>query len=105
MALCNRITSDKPNNKRTTTYIKFNSGDHVIYLGFYFWCGTFVKSEHDNCILPAAYVLSQKRWRCGEHITKLSRTQSQQGVRKDPQFYKDQVQRILSINAKKEKKM
>ncbi|CAB4415536.1 unnamed protein product [Rhizophagus irregularis] len=104
MALRNRLTSELLNNKRTTTYIRFSSGDHVIYLGFFFSCGTYVKSEKNHCVLPAAYVLSKKRWRCGEHIAKLPSTQSRSGIRRDPRFYKDQIHRILTLNAKKEKK-
>ncbi|PKY50561.1 hypothetical protein RhiirA4_423837 [Rhizophagus irregularis] len=65
LALRNRVESDKMNNKRTKTYIRFSSGDHMIYLGFFFSCGGFKDNNH--CILPAAYVLSRNCWRCNEH--------------------------------------
>ncbi|GES79256.1 hypothetical protein GLOIN_2v1779171 [Rhizophagus clarus] len=58
-------TSDNSNNRRTKTYIRFVYRVHVIYLGFYLSC-------NENCNLPAASVMSNKRWRCGEHYNEIN---------------------------------
>ncbi|CAB4435017.1 unnamed protein product [Rhizophagus irregularis] len=60
VAIKNRI-SQPSKNRTTKTFIRFSSGAHVIYLGFYFRCDL-------NCTQPAAVVLSQNRWKCHKHL-------------------------------------
>ncbi|CAB4439910.1 unnamed protein product [Rhizophagus irregularis] len=60
LAIKNRI-SQPSKNRTTKTFIRFSSGAHVIYLGFYFRCDL-------NCTQPAAVVLSQNRWKCHKHL-------------------------------------
>ncbi|PKB94997.1 hypothetical protein RhiirA5_386310, partial [Rhizophagus irregularis] len=55
--------------KQTTkTFIRFSSGPHVIYLGYYFACG-FIENNI-CCQQPAAVVLSHNRHQCNKHLPK-----------------------------------
>lgn len=64
----NRLLSDSSKNRQTKTYIRFSAGSHMIYLGFYLPCGTNYQNDHEYCDQPAAFVLSQNRWKCHEHL-------------------------------------
>ncbi|GBB86121.1 hypothetical protein RclHR1_12590002 [Rhizophagus clarus] len=87
------MDSDSSNNRRTKTYIRFANRDHVIYLGFYLR----YKLE---CNLPAASVMSNKRWRCGEHYNEINVChQSGRHVPRDAKYYADELKR----RAKKKK--
>jgi hypothetical protein len=63
-SIYNRYSSTKNSNKRTKTFIKFSWKKRITYLGFYLACDS-------NCNLPAAYVMSRDRWRCGAHEASL----------------------------------
>ncbi|GET02734.1 hypothetical protein GLOIN_2v1779171 [Rhizophagus clarus] len=90
----NRMDSDRSNNRYTKTYIRFANRDHVIYLGFYLRC----KPE---CNLPAATVMSNKRWRCGEHYNKINACHnSALHIPRDAKYYADELER----RAKKKKR-
>lgn len=69
LAIKNRLSSDSIKNRQTNTFIRFSSGSHVIYLGFYLPCGMnnlFGLGKH--CDQPAAFVLSRNRWKCHTHL-------------------------------------
>ncbi|GBC21974.2 hypothetical protein GLOIN_2v1788982 [Rhizophagus irregularis DAOM 181602=DAOM 197198] len=69
LAIKNRLSSDNIKNRQTNTFIRFSSGSHVIYLGFYLPCGmnnSFGFGKH--CDQPAAFVLSRNRWKCQTHL-------------------------------------
>ncbi|GBC03008.1 hypothetical protein RclHR1_04930005 [Rhizophagus clarus] len=88
-----RMDSDSSNNRSTKTYIRFANRDHVIYLEFYLPC----KLE---CNLPAASVMSNKRWRCGEHYNEINAChKSGRHVPRDAKYYADELKR----RAKKKK--
>ncbi|GBC02619.1 hypothetical protein RclHR1_04710007 [Rhizophagus clarus] len=88
-----RMDSDSSNNRHTKTYIRFANRDHVIYLGFYLRC----KLE---CNLPATSVMSNKRWRCGEHYNEINVCHpSGHHVPRDAKYYADE----LKHRAKKKK--
>ncbi|PKY62806.1 hypothetical protein RhiirA4_489967, partial [Rhizophagus irregularis] len=74
VAIKNRI-SDSAKNRQTKTYIRFSSGTHVIYLGFYLRCS-------NSCNQPAAFVLPHKRWNCNQHFNPISGSNYQQPQRK-----------------------
>ncbi|CAB4441047.1 unnamed protein product [Rhizophagus irregularis] len=76
VAIKNRL-SHSAKNRQTKTYIRFSSGSHVIYLGFYFRCSR-------TCTQPAAFVLPHNQWKCNEHFSPLpgSRLRTQRS-RKD----------------------
>ncbi|EXX57437.1 hypothetical protein GLOIN_2v1788972 [Rhizophagus irregularis DAOM 181602=DAOM 197198] len=61
VAIKNRL-SYLAKNRQTKTYIRFSSGTHVIYLGFYFRCS-------HTCTQPAAFVLPNNQWQCNKHFT------------------------------------
>ncbi|GES84942.1 hypothetical protein GLOIN_2v1772827 [Rhizophagus clarus] len=87
------MDSDSSNNRSTKTYIRFANRDHVIYLEFYLPC----KLE---CNLPAASVMSNKRWRCGEHYNEINAChKSGRHVPRDAKYYADELKR----RAKKKK--
>ncbi|PKY57456.1 hypothetical protein RhiirA4_510000 [Rhizophagus irregularis] len=97
MAIRNRLTLTKVSNRRTKTYIRFSSGEHVIYLGFYIHCGC------GPCYLPSAVILSNNRWGCNEHIIhKLTKSRSIDPIRRDARFYKDQFLRSLKKQGRNE---
>ncbi|GES91103.1 hypothetical protein GLOIN_2v1779171 [Rhizophagus clarus] len=90
----NRIDSDSSNNRHIKTYILFANRDHVIYLGFYLRC----KPE---CNLSAASVISNKRWRCGEHYNEINTCHnSALHIPRDAKYYADELER----RAKKKKR-
>jgi hypothetical protein len=61
LAIRNRTNGTNDKDRKNKTWIRFSSGEHVIFLGFYIGCGT-------SCNQPTAFVMSQSRWRCGAHI-------------------------------------
>ncbi|PKY17673.1 hypothetical protein RhiirB3_488289 [Rhizophagus irregularis] len=95
LALRNRLESTDNNERKTKTFIRFSCGHHVIYLGFYFPCGTlhFEPGEYTGslCFHPPAFVQSNNRWRCGthlKHIRQVSHTTTRHPV--EPRFYAEQ---------------
>ncbi|PKC59183.1 hypothetical protein RhiirA1_400140 [Rhizophagus irregularis] len=48
LALRNRLESTDNNDRKTKTFIRFSCGHHVIYLGFYFPCGTLHFEPDEN---------------------------------------------------------
>ncbi|GBC19449.2 hypothetical protein GLOIN_2v1769145 [Rhizophagus irregularis DAOM 181602=DAOM 197198] len=68
LAVKNRTSSISNKNRQTKTFIRFSSGPHVIYLGYYFACGF---TENNKCCQqPAAVVLSHNRLNCNKHLPK-----------------------------------
>ncbi|PKB94795.1 hypothetical protein RhiirA5_438024 [Rhizophagus irregularis] len=67
LAVKNRISSVSDKNRQTKTYIRFSSGPHVIYLGYYFACGS-IGYNNQCCQQPAAVVLSHNRCKCNTHL-------------------------------------
>lgn len=73
LAIKNRLSSQSDKNRQTKTFIRFSSESHVIYLGFYLSCGNNnYWGKITNCNQPAAFVLSQNRWKCHEHINPIN---------------------------------
>ncbi|CAB5377515.1 unnamed protein product [Rhizophagus irregularis] len=90
LAVKNRTTSLSAKNRQTKTFIRFSSGLHVIYLGYYFACG-HIGNYNTSCQQPAAAVLSHNRRICNCHLlsyikpgNKKRRTPK---VPHDPSFY------------------
>ncbi|CAB5348095.1 unnamed protein product [Rhizophagus irregularis] len=67
LAVKNRTTSLSDKNRQIKTFIRFSSGPHVIYLGYYFACG-FIGNNNYCCQQPAAVVLSHNRRKCNIHL-------------------------------------
>ncbi|CAB5389096.1 unnamed protein product [Rhizophagus irregularis] len=67
LAVKNRTSSISDKNRQTKTFIRFCSGPHVIYLGYYFTCG-FIGNDNRCCHQPAAVVLSHNRRKCNNHL-------------------------------------
>ncbi|CAB5303830.1 unnamed protein product [Rhizophagus irregularis] len=67
LAVKNRTTSLSDKNRQTKTFIRFSSGPHVIYLGYYFACG-YIGNNNHHCQQPAAVVLSHYRRKCNNHL-------------------------------------
>jgi hypothetical protein len=88
LALRNRLYSDKENNRKTTTYIKFSYKTYVIYLGFYLQCSA-------NCCQPSAYVMSLNRWRCSKHHYVMKHAHGHEHVPKNHSFYEQQLRNQL----------
>ncbi|PKY33520.1 hypothetical protein RhiirB3_452481 [Rhizophagus irregularis] len=59
LAIRHRLSSTSVKNKQTKTFIRFSSGPHVIYLGFYLPCGHFLPST--CCSQPAAFKVHSTR--------------------------------------------
>ncbi|CAB5156343.1 unnamed protein product [Rhizophagus irregularis] len=100
LAIKNRLSSQSKKNRQTKTYIRFSSGTHVIYLGFYLPCGAEYRYDrHDSpntkcCSQPTAFVLSQNRWHCNEHleiptVVVLFDDQPEEKFPKNPDFYQN----------------
>lgn len=64
----------------------------MIYLGFYLRRGT-------ECEQPAAVVMSKNRWRCRAYIYWEHRC----SLQKEPRFYKEQMSKLLTPSALKNK--
>ncbi|CAB5367510.1 unnamed protein product [Rhizophagus irregularis] len=88
LAIKNRL-SYSAKNRQTKTYIRFNSGTHVIYLGFYFRCS-------DTCTQPAAFVLPNNQWQCNKHFTPVP------GLRSKTTQQKGKDYKIVNFNPWKE---
>ncbi|POG72973.1 hypothetical protein GLOIN_2v1828557 [Rhizophagus irregularis DAOM 181602=DAOM 197198] len=108
LALRYRLESTDNNDRKTKTFIRFSCGPHVIYLGFYFPCGTlhFAPGENEGslCIHPPAFVQSNNRWRCGGHlklIRQVSHTTTRHPV--EPRFYAEQFNRTVNRHHKNKK--
>ncbi|PKK61001.1 hypothetical protein RhiirC2_228870, partial [Rhizophagus irregularis] len=78
VAIKNRL-SYSAKNRQTKTYIRFSSGTHVIYLGFYFRCS-------DTCTQPAAFVLPNNQWQCNKHFTPVPGLRSKTTQRKGKDY-------------------
>ncbi|CAB5356831.1 unnamed protein product [Rhizophagus irregularis] len=63
----NRTTSLSDKNRQIKTFIRFSSGPHVIYLGYYFACG-YIGNNNRCCQQPATVVLSHNRRICNNHL-------------------------------------
>ncbi|PKY58348.1 hypothetical protein RhiirA4_480191 [Rhizophagus irregularis] len=69
VAIKNRLSSESTKNRQTKTFIRFSAGTHVIFLGFYLPCGkNYNFNVGSYCNQPAAFVLSQNRWKCHKHL-------------------------------------
>ncbi|PKC54687.1 hypothetical protein RhiirA1_476848 [Rhizophagus irregularis] len=78
VAIKNRL-SYSAKNRQTKTYIRFSSGTHVIYLGFYFRCS-------NTCTQPAAFVLPNNQWQCNKHFTPVPGLSSKTTQRKGKDY-------------------
>ncbi|PKK61726.1 hypothetical protein RhiirC2_791392 [Rhizophagus irregularis] len=67
LAVKNRTTSLSDKNRQIKTFIRFSSGPHVIYLGYYFACG-YIGNNNRCCQQPATVVLSHNRRICNNHL-------------------------------------
>lgn len=93
-AIFHRLDIDKENKKRTKTFIRFSSGEHVIYIGFHHRCE---KINNDTFrVLPPAFVTSKNRWRCGHYVKSIPLLHRTHTLAKDPRFYKDQMKKMLT---------
>jgi hypothetical protein len=84
-ALKQRLDSTSDKNRKTTTYIKFSFKKHIIYLGFYLGC-----DHQSSCVLPAAYVMSKRRWHCKEHENEVNYIHKR-GLPRNPKYYEHKL--------------